>query len=160
VPNYLPHVNFMEHQVKAAQTVIHDMDGRAILADEVGLGKTIEAGLILKEYMLRKLVKKVLILVSSSLVPQWVEELHEKFHIPSVAFLKGYEWKEYYVIIASIDNAKLNAHLFHILDIEYDMVIVDEAHKIKNHKTKDHGMIRVIQKKYCLLLTATPVQNK
>src|SRR5699024_1991670 len=41
-----------------------------------------------------------------------------------------------------------------------DMVIVDEAHKIKNHKTKNHAMIRAIQKKYCLLLTATPVQNK
>lgn len=160
VPNYLPHVNFMEHQVKAAQTVIHDMDGRAILADEVGLGKTIEAGLILKEYMLRKLVKKVLILVPSSLVPQWVEELHEKFHIPAVAFRKGYEWEQYDVVIASIDTAKQNKHQSHILDIEYDMVIVDEAHKIKNHKTKNHAMIRAIQKKYCLLLTATPVQNK
>src|SRR5699024_8557342 len=91
VLNYLPHFNFMEHQVKACQTVIYDMDGRAILADEVGLGKTIVAGLILKEYMLRKYVKKVFILVHSSLVSELVEELHEKFHIPAVAIRKGYE---------------------------------------------------------------------
>src|SRR5699024_2324648 len=131
-----------EHQVKAAQTVIHDMAGRANLPDDVGLGKTIEAGLILKEYMLRQLVKKVLILVPSSLVPQWVEELHEKFHIPAVALRKGYEWEQYDVVIASIDTAKQNKHQSYILDIEYDMVIVDEAHKIKNHKTKNHAMIR------------------
>lgn len=160
VPRYLPHVDFMEHQVEAAKSVIHQMDGRAILADEVGLGKTIEAGLILKEYMLRKLVKKVLILVPASLVPQWVEELHDKFHIPAVAFRKGYEWDQYNIVIASMDTAKQDKHQPHILDIDYDMVIVDEAHKIKNHQTKNYALIKALQKKYCLLLTATPVQNK
>ena len=54
------------------------MNGKAILADEVGLGKTIEAGLILKEYMIRGLVKKVLILVPASLVTQWAIELNSK----------------------------------------------------------------------------------
>src|SRR5699024_9883259 len=120
----------------------------------------IEAGLILKEYMLRKLVKKVLILVPSSLVPQWVEELHEKFHIPAVAFRKGYEWEQYDVVIASIDTAKQNKHQSHILDIEYDMVIVDESHKLINHNKIKHPMKCDIQKKYCLLLTARHVQNK
>ena len=61
------------------------MNGKAILADEVGLGKTIEAGLILKEYMIRGLVKKVLILVPASLVSQWAVELNSKFHIPAVS---------------------------------------------------------------------------
>ncbi len=65
---FLPHVSFLQHQVEAAERVINEMNGRAILADEVGLGKTIEAGLILKEYLFRNLVKKVLILVPSSLV--------------------------------------------------------------------------------------------
>ena len=60
------------------------MNGKAILADEVGLGKTIEAGLILKEYMIRGLVKKVLILVPASLVSQWAMELNPKFYIPAV----------------------------------------------------------------------------
>ena len=56
---------------------------KPFLADEVGLGKTIEAGLILKEYMIRGLVKKVLILVPASLVTQWASELNSKFFIPA-----------------------------------------------------------------------------
>src|SRR5690625_222518 len=74
VLSYLPHVTFMDHQIKTAKTAIEEMNGRAILADEVGLGKTIEAGLILKEYMIRGLVKKALILVPASLVNQWRSE--------------------------------------------------------------------------------------
>lgn len=65
------------------------MRGRAILADEVGLGKTIEAGLVLKEYLIRGLVKRALILVPASLVLQWVRELHHKFGIAAVAQKKN-----------------------------------------------------------------------
>lgn len=60
------------------------MNGKAILADEVGLGKTVEAGLIIKEYMIRGLAKKILILVPASLVSQWVQELRTKFYIDAV----------------------------------------------------------------------------
>src|SRR5699024_8333089 len=67
---HLPHIEFMPHQINCAHEAIEKMNGRAILADEVGLGKTIEAGLILKEYMVRGLVKKALILVPASLVNQ------------------------------------------------------------------------------------------
>ena len=63
-PKYLPDLKPLSHQLEAAETVIERMNGKAILADEVGLGKTIEAGLILKEYLIRGLVKKALILVS------------------------------------------------------------------------------------------------
>ena len=62
-----------------AKQVVENMNGKAILADEVGLGKTIEAGLIIKEYMIRGLVKKVLILVPASLVSQWAVELNINF---------------------------------------------------------------------------------
>ncbi len=55
---YLPNLTPLTHQLEAAETVIERMNGKAILADEVGLGKTIEAGLILKEYLIRGLVKK------------------------------------------------------------------------------------------------------
>src|SRR5690625_491427 len=61
VLKYLPHVNFLDYQIDSAKKVIEEMNGRAILADEVGLGKTIEAGLILKEYMVRGLINNVLI---------------------------------------------------------------------------------------------------
>src|SRR5699024_4773997 len=79
--HYLPQVDFLSYQLEAAKTVIEEMNGRAILADEVGLGKTIEAGLILKEYIVRGLVKNALILVPASLVNQWIIEFRDKFNI-------------------------------------------------------------------------------
>lgn len=157
---YLPHVTFMDHQIKCAEQVVERMSGRAILADEVGLGKTIEAGLILKEYMIRGLVKKVLLLVPASLVNQWVTELNEKFYIPAIAHRKNYSWEQCDIIVSSIDTAKRSPHREEILDIEYDFILIDEAHKLKNHKTKNYEFVRSLNKKYCLLLTATPVQNR
>ncbi|WP_100010676.1 DEAD/DEAH box helicase [Lentibacillus sediminis] len=157
---YLPHMNFLEHQESTAEQVIEQMNGRAILADEVGLGKTIEAGLILKEYMIRGQVKKALILAPASLVNQWVRELNEKFYIPAIAHRKNYNWDQYEVAVTSIDKAKRSPHREAILDMDYDLILIDEAHKLKNHKTKNYAFVRSLRKKYCLLLTATPVQNK
>src|SRR5690625_1970185 len=157
---YLPQIEFLPHQISTAQQAIEQMNGRAILADEVGLGKTIEAGLILKEYMVRGLVKKVLILVPASLVNQWVKELNDKFYIPAIAYRKNYEWDQHDIIISSIDTAKRQPHHDKILDIDYDFLLVDEAHKLKNNKTINYSFVQAIKKKYCLLLTATPIQNK
>lgn len=158
--SYLPHMEFLTHQIETAQTAIEQMNGRAILADEVGLGKTIEAGLILKEYMIRGLVKKTLLLVPASLVNQWVKELNEKFYIPAIAYRKNYAWDQYDVIVSSIDTAKRSPHQEEIQRIDYDFLLVDEAHKLKNHRTINYSFVRSIKKKYCLLLTATPIQNK
>ena len=156
---HIQHVTPMPHQIDTAKRVLTEMRGRAILADEVGLGKTIEAGLILKEYMIRGLVRKVLILVPASLVLQWVRELNQKFGIPAVAQKKEYMWAQYDVIVASMDTAKRDPHREIVLGMEYDMLIVDEAHKLKNKKTTNYQFINELRKKYCLLLTATPVQN-
>lgn len=156
---FLPHVSFLPHQVEAAERVINEMNGRAILADEVGLGKTIEAGLILKEYLFRNLVKKVLILVPSSLVNQWIKELHEKFYIKTASYRKNYRWQDHPIIVTSLDLAKRPPHREEILNIEYDLVIVDEAHRLKNKDTLNYKFVRALKKKYCLLLTATPIQN-
>src|SRR5690625_7578165 len=81
---YLPHMEFLPHQIESAEQAIEKMNGRAILADEVGLGKTIEAGLILKEYMIRGLVIKALILVLASIFNEWVTELNEKYYIHDI----------------------------------------------------------------------------
>lgn len=156
---HLPQLEPFPHQLETAKKVIQEMHGRAILADEVGLGKTIEAGLIIKEYMVRGLAKKVLILVPASLVVQWARELNQKFGIPAVAQKKEYMWKQYDIVIASIDTAKREPHRQHVLDQDYDMLIIDEAHKLKNKNTKNYQFIKEIRKKYCLLLTATPIQN-
>lgn len=154
----LPRLEPLPHQVDTARKVLHDMRGRAILADEVGLGKTIEAGLILKEYMIRGLVKRALILVPASLVLQWVRELNGKFDIPAVAQKKEYSWNND-VVVASMDTAKREPHRGILLDGEYDMLIIDEAHKLKNKRTGNYQFVNELRKKYCLLLTATPVQN-
>lgn len=157
--DFLPQMNFLDHQLQTAKRTIEKMNGRAILADEVGLGKTIEAGLVLKEYMIRGLVRKALILVPASLVNQWVNELNSKFLIPTVAFRKNHSWNQNAVIVSSLDTAKRSPHREEILKNEYDFVLIDEAHKLKNHKTINYEFVRAINKKYCLLLTATPIQN-
>lgn len=105
-PKYLTNLKPLEHQLNVAETVIERMNGKAILADEVGLGKTIEAGLILKEYLVRGLVKKALILAPASLINQWVEELHYKFYIPAVPYKKNTPLEHCEVVVLSMDTAK------------------------------------------------------
>ena len=158
-PKYLPNLTPLTHQLKAAETVIERMNGKAILADEVGLGKTIEAGLILKEYLVRGLVKKALILVPASLVNQWIEELNQKFHIPAIQYKKSYDLNQCNIVIMSMDTAKRSPHKENIYNQDYDLIIIDEAHKLKNHKTKSYEFVQNLKKKFCLLLTATPIQN-
>lgn len=160
VKEFLSNFEPLDHQLQTAQEVIEKMNGKAILADEVGLGKTIEAGLILKEYMIRGLVKKVLILVPASLASQWSQELIEKFHIPAVVYKKNVGWNSYNVIISSIDMAKRAENMEQLIKEEFDLIIIDEAHKLKNKQTKNYELVQKLRKKYCLLLTATPIQNK
>jgi SNF2 family DNA or RNA helicase len=156
---HIPQIEPMAHQIDTARRVMHEMRGRAILADEVGLGKTIEAGLILKEYWIRGLIRKVLILVPASLVLQWVRELNQKFSIPAVAQKKHYMWEKSDIIVASMDTAKREPHREIVMKMQYDMLIIDEAHKLKNKKTTNYQFVNQLHKKYCLLLTATPIQN-
>ncbi|MFC4320691.1 DEAD/DEAH box helicase [Litchfieldia salsa] len=159
-PSHLAHLTPLPHQLEVAKQVVEKMNGKAILADEVGLGKTIEAGLILKEYMIRGLVKKVLILVPASLVSQWALELQQKFYIPAVEQKKSYVWEQCDVVVSSIDTAKRSPHREIVLEQDYDMIIIDEAHKLKNNKTKNYEFAQTLKKKFCLLLTATPIQNR
>ncbi|MGJ7921344.1 DEAD/DEAH box helicase [Neobacillus sp. LXY-4] len=159
-PLHLPDLTPLPHQLEVAKQVFENMNGKAILADEVGLGKTIEAGLILKEYMIRGLVKKVLILVPASLVTQWVMELNSKFFIPAVSQRKSYVWEQFDVVVSSIDTAKRSPHREIIFEQNYDLIIIDEAHKLKNNKTKNYEFVQSLKKKFCLLLTATPIQNR
>lgn len=159
-PRHIPHVQILPHQMEVARKVIEDMNGKGILADEVGLGKTIEAGLIMKEYMIRGLAKKILILVPASLVIQWTHELNSKFLIPAVPQKKAYVWEQCDVVVSSIDTAKRSPHREIVLEQDYDLIIIDEAHKLKNKKTKNYEFVQHLKKKYCLLLTATPIQNR
>src|SRR5919108_595358 len=78
-------MELLEHQVRTAKTVLRRMRGRALLCDEVGLGKTVEAGLILDELCLRGLVRSVLVLVPPSLIEQWQGEMRRKFSLELIS---------------------------------------------------------------------------
>lgn len=148
-----------EHQRQAILRVLRHMRGRAVLADEVGLGKTIEAGIILREYLVRGLVRRVLILVPSTLVGQWREELAHKLGLTFHDAIGISHWEQHERIVAALDRAKRGEHAAKITQIAWDMVIVDEAHRLKNRDSVNWQFVNAIQKKYVLLLTATPVQN-
>ena len=155
-----------EYQTHAAKKVLNTFRGRAMLCDEVGLGKTVEAGIILLEYILRGLVRKVLILTPPSLTTQWREEMESKFGLDFVLhddrdFKDGGadSWHLYDKVIASVHTAKLKKNAEEISKITYDMLIVDEAHYLRNRNTLVWKFVNSLKKKYMLMLTATPIQN-
>jgi SNF2 family DNA or RNA helicase len=154
------------YQHETVRRVLRHFKGRALLADEVGLGKTIEACLVLKEYWLRGMARKALILVPPSLVPQWKGELSEKFGFTPVSpdgsdFRQNPErfWRENPLVVASIALARLDPHASLLAAIPWDMVIVDEAHCLKNRASSNWKLVNSLQKRFILMLTATPVEN-
>jgi len=152
-------VRKFDYQIATAFKVLRDLRGRALLADEVGLGKTIEAALILKEYVVRGLVRKALVLVPASLTVQWQEELREKFGLHFEIMDEIEDWERHPFVIASLDTAKRDVNREVIERLYYDLVIVDEAHKLRHRNTKNWKFVSAIRRKYILMLTATPVQN-
>ena len=130
------------HQVSVALRALEKSQPRLILADEVGLGKTIEAGLILKELRARMGadLARVLIIVPASLVTQWRFELRSKFNEHFV-FLDGSEirrikaerpnaepWAIEPNVICSLQLARMEKYAGDIASAPWDLVIVDEAH--------------------------------
>ncbi len=149
----------LPHQIDVAQRVLRDMGGRAILADEVGLGKTIEASIIYKELAIRGLARRVLILTPASLVGQWQGELEEKFFERFDTPSDPDDWQHVMKAIVSHDRARSRRHAEEILRHRWDLVIVDEAHKVKSHRGATYQFIEKIERDFILLLTATPLQN-
>ena len=148
------------HQIRACLKVMSELNGRAILADEVGLGKTIEAGIVLKEYLLRGAVRTALILVPASLCEQWRAELWEKFELDFVVS-RGPAglWGRHPLVISSLEAARHERHRRRVRGANYDMVVVDEAHRLRNHLTLGWKFINDLNPRYLMLVTATPVQN-
>lgn len=149
----------LPHQIDVALRVLQQMGGRALLADEVGLGKTIEAGIILKELAVRGLARRILILTPAALVDQWQGELESKFFEEFETPQDPDDWRKMPRAIASYNRAVQRKHQEAILQHNWDLVILDEAHKIKNEKGAAYKMVAQIKRNYILLLTATPLQN-
>ena len=161
----LTEVKSFWYQEETAKKVLKQFRGRAMLSDEVGLGKTIEALIIFLEYIKRGMVKTALILTPTPLVSQWKEEIKLKFNmdIPSTndpGFKSGSKkfWENPFVI-ASINHAKSKKNFGIITARNYDMIIVDEAHHLKNRATLNWKLVNSLKKRFILLLTATPVEN-
>ncbi len=163
----LPRLRFepFGYQLQAAGTVLRAMRGRAILADEVGLGKTIEAALVASELRLRGLAARTLILVPVGLVEQWQEELDRKFGLPSAlaqggGFERAARAAEQPVVIASLAAARRSPLRDAVTETAWDLVIVDEAHRLKSPQSASARLVRGLRTRYLLLLTATPVENR
>ncbi|MEX0713866.1 MAG: SNF2-related protein, partial [Pirellulales bacterium] len=158
-------VEHLPHQIETVRKVLRHFRGRVLLADEVGLGKTIEACLLLREYLLRGLVRRVLILVPTPLVSQWSEELVGKFgldfSIPprsSISDRADY-WTSTDRVLTSLAFAKSRKRSALVAAAAWDLVIVDEAHHCKNRATRNWQLINSLSRRHMFLLTATPVQN-
>jgi SNF2 family DNA or RNA helicase len=166
-------VDLNPHQIEAALFAFKSpLSKGAILADEVGLGKTIEAGLVLSQKWAER-KRNILLIVPSSLRKQWNEELQEKFFLPSIILeaksfnqtvkdgnLNPFSQKNA-IVICSYHFAK--AKSAYIKQTRFDLVVIDEAHRLRNVYKTSNKIAReikdAIQEYPKLLLTATPLQN-
>ena len=158
-------VEHLPHQIETVRKVLRHFRGRVLLADEVGLGKTIEACLLLREYLLRGLARRVLILVPTPLVTQWQEELRSKFHLEFAIPPRTRQanradyWASTDHVLTSISFAKSQRRAAAVTAAPWDLVIVDEAHHCKNRATRNWQLVNSLSRRHLFLLTATPVQN-
>ena len=166
-------VDLNPHQIEAALFAFRSpLSKGAILADEVGLGKTIEAGLVLSQKWAER-KRKILLIVPSSLRKQWNDELQEKFFLPSI-ILEAKSFNQYIkdgnlnpfeqedkIIICSYHFAKAKSP--YIKKTKWDLAVIDEAHRLRNVYKTSNKIAREIKDSLAevpkILLTATPLQN-
>ncbi len=159
-------VTHYPHQLETVLRVLKRFYGRVLLADEVGLGKTIEASLVLSEYLTRGLVRRALVLCPAALVAQWKGELEEKFGIAATTTLDPafrQDPRAFFardgVLVASLATARMKSHRDTLEAQRFDLVIVDEAHHLKNRATRGWELVNALRARFLLLLTATPIET-
>ena len=166
-------VDLNPHQVESALFAFRSpLSGGAILADEVGLGKTIEAGIILSQKWAER-KRRLVIIAPANLRKQWVEELEEKFYLPAF-ILDRKVMKEYLankkevnpfetdrIVVCSYDFARRQERYLRLAQL--DLVVLDEAHRLRNVYRRDNQTANILRNalagKKKILLTATPLQN-
>jgi len=164
-------VDLNPHQIEAALFAIESpLSKGVILADEVGLGKTIEAGIVLCQFWSER-KRRLLVLCPASIRKQWALELEEKFNLPVLVLdAKAYReakrsgqvpLAEKIVVVMSLNYA--NSLREELKAIAWDLVVIDEAHKLRNAYRPSNkvgqGLRWATEGCRKLLLTATPLQN-
>ena len=167
----ISHVDPLPHQLEAVyEHLLKAPTVRFLLADDAGAGKTIMAGLLLRELKLRGLIERILVVCPANLSFQWQRELREKFGEKFLVF-KGSDirsqfgvnqWMEQDQVITSLDLAKRDDVLPGLRQVNWDLVIVDEAHRMsardESHKSQRYRLGEMLRDltDHMLLLTATP----
>lgn len=161
------------HQVGVVQRVLSSHRPRFVLADEVGLGKTIEAGMIFSALRLAGLARRVLVVAPSHLTVQWLVELFHKFnHLFTLMDTERYEqsldeqpevspWARFNFVVTSLELLQRNADYRKQAGdpaTPWDLVIIDEAHHLKGEKAHEAAQALAKNSWGLLLLTATPMQ--
>jgi len=166
----------LPHQIHLVHHILASGNLNWLIADDVGLGKTIEVGMLLSALDHRKAAKRVLVVCPAGLAKQWQEELRWKFgfegyQIYGVDFAinEAYQWKLHDHVIASVDRLKQADHLESILQAEpWDLIVFDEAHRLSR---RQYGLQEEASERYrlaqalrqttdaLLLLSATPHQG-
>ncbi|WP_342374679.1 SNF2-related protein [Myxococcus stipitatus] len=160
-------VDLNPHQVEGAMFALDSLSrGGCMLGDEVGLGKTIEAGLVIAQLMAEGKTR-ILILAPATLRAQWNSELREKFDLDSVLVdgrtvrATGNCFDQPFPVICSHPFAANKAHL--TSEIPWDLIVIDEAHRLRNAHRANNKMGQALRASLAgkpkLLLTATPLQN-
>ncbi len=165
-------VDLNPHQIEAALFAFKSPFSKgALLADEVGLGKTIEAGILISQKWAER-KRKILIILPSNLRNQWNQELYDKFFLPSIILeSKSFNtqlkisnnnpFDRNDIVLCSYHFARNKAE--YIRDIQWDLVVIDEAHRLRNVYKPSNKIAKSIQEAISaypkVLLTATPLQN-
>lgn len=169
-PRWQERLKPFQHQVTNLITFCRRLPV-TLLADDVGLGKTISAGLIISELISRSRISKVLVVCPKILGPQWQSELETKFDIPAM-FVTGRDllaadFEEHGVVITTYNSARL--YLDRIPDDRFEMLVLDEAHKLRNLYGVEkppqvakcfHAALQARRFRFVLMLTATPIHNR
>ena len=170
-------IDLLPHQVVLTHRVATASPRRFLIADEVGLGKTIEAALILRELISRGELKRALMVVPAGLVNNWHRELNEVFHLNFEVFgsegdvtdRKSNAFEKHNLLIASIDTLKLRARMARLKAAPpWDLVVFDEAHHLTAYrqngklvKTQNFKLAEMLKEhtRDLVLLSATPHQG-
>ena len=172
-------VDALPHQITAVyEEMLPRQPLRYLLADDPGAGKTIMTGLYLKELLVRGDLKRGLIVCPGSLVEQWRDELHQRFHLPFKILTReqiatthtGNPFQEQNLLICRLDQLSRNEDIQAKLELtDWDIIVCDEAHKMSAsffggevRRTKRYQLGQLLGKltRHFLLLTATPHNGK